>query len=357
MLPDKGGVRLAEAAPECGSASKYEPGDILLSNIRPYFRKIWYADREGSCSNDVLVIKAKEIINSKFLYYVLSDNAFFDYDTLTSKGTKMPRGTKEAIMRYSIPAIPLPVQRRVAGILSGYDSLIENNAKRIKLLEQMAENLYKEWFVRFRFPGHENVPMENGLPKGWKKKRLFDVASVSYGYAFKSHLFCEESNLNAVVRIRDIPNNSTKTFTSETCDEKYLIEKNALLIGMDGIFHTCLWNGDRAYLNQRVVKLNSKDKNLCNYLLYLSILPQVNFWEQTISGTTVAHLGDKHLKKMTVLFPTTEVLKTANGIIAQIMVEKNTLFKQNENLVRQRDLLLPRLMSGRLEVEAEGQPQ
>jgi len=220
-------------------------------------------------------------------------------------------------------------------------------------LEQMAENLYKEWFVRFRFPGHEKVEMENGLPKGWKQVNLFDVADVFYGYAFKSNMFCDDSSLNAVVRIRDIQDNATATYTSEECSDKYLIKENSILVGMDGIFHMCLWNGDRAYLNQRVVKLNSKYDKLCNYLLYMSIRPQVKFWEQVISGTTVAHLGDKHLRKMKVLIPTDDILEKANSFIEGIMIEKNKLFKQNQYLVKQRDLLLPRLVCGKLEVKVK----
>ena len=99
MIKDKGGVTIASSLPASKTASAYSPNDILLSNIRPYFRKIWYADKNGSCSNDVLVVRANEDIDSKFLYYVLSDNNFFNYDTVTSKGTKMPRGTQTAIMK------------------------------------------------------------------------------------------------------------------------------------------------------------------------------------------------------------------------------------------------------------------
>lgn len=252
-------------------------------------------------------------------------------------------------IKFDIPS--LSIQHCIASILSAYDNLIENNNKRIRLLEQMAENLYKEWFVRFRFPGHENAEFENGLPKGWSLKNLFDVADVSYGYAFKSDLFCNDKNLNAVVRIRDIQDNHTDTYTSEVCDDKYLIEENAILVGMDGLFHMCLWNGEKAYLNQRVVKICSKKKDMCNYMIFMAIRPQIKFWEQVIAGTTVAHLGDKHLKKIKIAVPTENLLLKANESIQRIMVEKNQLFKQNQILSRQRDLLLPRLMSGKLEVK------
>lgn len=105
MLPDKGGVTKAGSLPETKSASKYEVNDILLSNIRPYFRKIWLADKEGSCSNDVLVIKSKDGFMPKFLYYVLSDNNFFNYDTVTSKGTKNASWNSES--HYEIPCSQL----------------------------------------------------------------------------------------------------------------------------------------------------------------------------------------------------------------------------------------------------------
>ena len=245
------------------------------------------------------------------------------------------------------------IQEKIGEILYAYDTLIENNTKRIRLLEKMAENLYKEWFVRFRFPGHENVEMENGLPKGWKIVNLFDVADVTYGFAFKSNKFCDNAELNPVVRIRDIQDNHTNTYTDEPCEDKYLIGKNAILIGMDGIFHMCLWNGERAYLNQRVVMLNSKENGLCNYLLYLAIRPQIKYWEQVISGTTVAHLGDKHLRRVKVLLPEKTILGKGNSIISRAMEEKSVLQHQNSLLARQRDLLLPRLMSGKLEIEPQ----
>ena len=302
----------------------------------------------------VAIIRAKKPKLQDFIYYALSLPSFRKYTEVVGYGAAQPNISSSSIGKYNFLSVSNErVQHRIASILSTYDSLIENNTKRISLLEKMAENLYKEWFVRFRFPGHENVEMENGLPKGWKMTNLFDVADVSYGFAFKSNKFCDNAELNPVVRIRDIQENHTNTYTDEQCEDKYLIGKNAILIGMDGIFHMCLWNGERAYMNQRVVMLNSKEKGVCNYLLYLAIRPQIKYWEQVISGTTVAHLGDKHLRKVKVLLPEKAILEKANSIISRAMDEKNILQHQNSLLARQRDLLLPRLMSGKLEVKEE----
>lgn len=339
------------------SGCKFENGDTLMARITPCLEngKIAVAkvNGKGIGSTELFVFREKENITYKqFVYYLLKQQYIRNLAANSMTGASgRQRADLKFIKRIKLDLPPLPIQHRIASILSAYDSLIENNTKRIRLLEKMAENLYKEWFVRFRFPGYEKAEMENGLPKGWKVERLFDIADVMYGYAFKSNHFCDNPALNPVVRIRDIQNNHTNTFTDEECEEKYLIKRNAILIGMDGLFHMCLWNGERAFLNQRVVMLNSKKVDFCNYLLFMAIHPQIKYWEQVISGTTVAHLGDKHLKRVQVIVPSTEILSKANSLIARIMEKKNILLRQNTLLARRRDLLLPRLMSGKLEVK------
>ena len=121
MLPDKSGITKSSGLPNANYTQCFSEGDILLSNIRPYFKKIWYATFNGGCSNDVLVLRAKSNVCSKFLYYVLSDDKFFEYDTATSKGTKMPRGDKVAIMKYSVPKYDLTTQEKIARVLSSLD--------------------------------------------------------------------------------------------------------------------------------------------------------------------------------------------------------------------------------------------
>lgn len=316
------------------------PRKGTLDNIQYINGSFWTVD---TCYYTEIDTK---IANPYYLYRHLRS---LDLSGLDS-GASIPSMTSKCYYGTKIDLPNIDTQKRIADILSAYDDLIENNNRRIEILEKTAQELYKEWFVRFRFPGHEMATFENGLPKGWVTKKLFDIANVKYGYAFKSDLFCEDETLNPVVRIRDIPNNKTNTFTSEECDEKYIIKENAIVIGMDGIFHMCLWNGGKAFLNQRVVEIESKIEDLSNLYLYYALHPQVKYWEQTISGTTVAHLGDKHLKIMTVIMPNEEIAQKATAIFNEIMIQKNILFKQNQNLIKQSDLLLPRLMSGKLEV-------
>ena len=129
MLPNKEGITRSAGLPTISQTQAYRAGDVLVSNIRPYFRKIWYADRDGGCSNDVLVLRAKENCNPNYLYYILSADEFFDYSTSTAKGTKMPRGDKTAIMQYVVPDLPLESQMEIASTLSALDARIAANKK------------------------------------------------------------------------------------------------------------------------------------------------------------------------------------------------------------------------------------
>ncbi len=134
MTPNKGGVVDAKSLPSVQYVQQYLKGDVLVSNIRPYFKKIWMAEFDGGCSNDVLVFRAREKCDPTFLYYVLASDKFFDYATVTSKGTKMPRGDKGAIMKFQASYFDMETQRRIGIILKGID-------ERIALNRQINDNL------------------------------------------------------------------------------------------------------------------------------------------------------------------------------------------------------------------------
>ena len=128
MLPNKGGISESTIIPP-GTTTEYKIGDILISNIRPYFQKIWCADRCGGCSADVLCIRAKENTDSKYLYYLLSQQAFFDYVMSGAKGCKMPRGDKKQIMQWPVNIPAIDVQKKVVAILSSLDNKIRLNRR------------------------------------------------------------------------------------------------------------------------------------------------------------------------------------------------------------------------------------
>ncbi|MBQ9281717.1 MAG: restriction endonuclease subunit S [Treponema sp.] len=360
MIENRGGVKEAAALPDVKSTSAYRPNDILLSNIRPYFCKIWFADKKGSCSNDVLVVRAKKEIDSKFLYYVLSDQNFFNWDSMTSKGTKMPRGTPNAIMKYSVPAIPLPTQQKIASILSAYDNLIQNYKKQIDALQTAASELYKEWFVRFRFPGYQNVEFENGIPKGWKVERigtLYD--STSGGTPSREH---EEYFQNGTYpwiktgELKDCPIIETEeSITDEAIKHSSakLFEKDSLIIAMYGATIGQLGiNKMKATCNQACCVLRpKKEKAFGIYYLFHFFKENREFIIGLGNGAAQQNLSQVLINKLKIVNPNKEILEIFEEKESMFFEKVYHLQQQITNLTQQRDLLLPRLMSGKLEVK------
>ncbi|HCH73637.1 MAG TPA: restriction endonuclease subunit S [Clostridiales bacterium] len=163
MLPNRGGVIPASGLPTIESTQAFSEGDVLVSNIRPYFKKIWQASYAGGCSNDVLVFRANQEVDPDFLYYVLSDDQYFNYASATSKGTKMPRGDKVAIMEYPVPNVSYGEQRKISSILKSLDKKIELNKKINHNLQQQAAAMFKEWFI------------DNSDSSSWQKGTFSDL--------------------------------------------------------------------------------------------------------------------------------------------------------------------------------------
>lgn len=363
------GVTLASSIPAATSASKYEVGDILLSNIRPYFCKIWQADKIGSCSGDVLVLRANDSIDSKFLYYVLSDQNFFNYGTITSKGTKMPRGNKRAIMKYLVPHVSMDVQHRIASILSTYDTLIENNTKRIRLLEKMAENLYKEWFVRFRFPGHENVEMENGLPKGWKVEKLGEWGiELETGKRPKGGIDgsikdgCPSLGAECIKELASFDYSSVKMVPKDFYDSlkrgkssgnDILLYKDGAYIGKVTMFRDSFPYSEYS-INEHVFFLSPMNVKYRNYLYFT--LHQKEFFalmQNLNRNAAQPGLSRSDVERVKIVVPPSKIVEFFDLQVERMLKVIFSLAKQNSLLARQRDLLLPRLMSGKLEVKEE----
>ena len=358
MIKDKGGVTIASSLPDSKTALAYRPNDILLSNIRPYFRKIWYADKNGSCSNDVLVVRANEDIDSKFLYYVLSDNNFFNYDTVTSKGTKMPRGTQTAIMKYLVPDINIGKQRKIANILSAYDNLIENNNKRIRLLEQMAENLYKEWFVRFRFPGYEDTEFEDGMPRDWVREKIgLHYNTCSGGTPSRTH---EEYYTEGTIpwvktgEIKDgiiIHTDECITEAGIKGSSAKLLPQGAVVMAMYGVNIGML-----AYLdsemtcNQACCVFNDKNEINSRHYLFHYLYSIRDYLLLIGFGTAQQNLSQDLIKKVKIVIPPAELIKEFDKQKEPLYQTIRALMMKNDKLIKQRDALLPRLMSGKLEV-------
>ncbi len=285
-------------------------------------------------------------VDRKFLYYYF----FSPQWRATIQENTVVGATVDRIPIARFPDFPVSIpdlytQHKIADALSAYDDLIETNQRQIKLLEEAAQRLYKEWFVDLRYPGHENVPVVDGVPEGWNRRRLVDIAEVQYGYAFDGHLFNDKKQGMPIVRIRNIPDGVTGDYTTESADEQYLVFNGDIVVGMDGEFHINSWSGDTSYLVQRTCRIRPQSDIMNGWLLQ-AILGPIKYFEKTVVGATVAHLGKKHIDTIILLVGPDRLY-----IPFQIMFERRqVLLNQNQKLAEARDRLLSKLMSGDIAV-------
>ena len=302
-----------------------------------------YAHTDLFVNQAINAIIPKDSYDNEYVFYNVKYSVLPQLKKLDS-GTTSGR---ENVSKSSFSSIRIPVikdkrvQHRIASILSTYDTLIENNTKRIRLLEKMAENLYKEWFVRFRFPGHENVEMENGLPKGWKRGSLSDVCEFKRGKNITSSEMqegnvpvisagLEPSGYHSCSNVRGV----NVTMSSSGANAGYI-----------AIHYSDIWAADCSYIEE------STTGNIYYvYELLNNIRTVINNFQR---GAAQPHVYPKDVNRIKLILPSKELMLKANGRLEIMHKEIYNLQKQNSLLARQRDLLLPRLMSGKLEVKEE----
>ena len=205
--------------------------------------------------------------------------------------------------------------------------------------------------MNFRFPNYEHTEFdaESGLPVGWQKINLYDFVEIKMGFPFKGEDFNEVNIGKPAIRIRDIPSSWTRTHTTQEVSEEYIVEQGDILIGMDGFFYLDIWRGQKGYLVQRVCRIRANEQNLQGFLLE-SLRQPISYYEKTISGATVAHLGAKHLKEIFINVPKDSQLLEELKVFNRLNSQKINLSNQNQKLKEARDILLPRLMNRTIEV-------
>lgn len=323
-----------------------QPGSVVGRVGRYYYDSISVLNQRAG----KIIVKDEEKSHLGFWFYLLSTKAVMTEIAMLAHGAaNQANVSPKDIEKIWLPLPPLPIQKKIAAILSAYDELIENNNRRIALLEKMAEEIYREWFVRMRFPGHEKTKFHKGIPEGWEVKKLGEVAEITYGFPFDGKQFNNNGDGNRIVRIRNIQSGETGDFSPEKVEEKYRICNGDFLVGMDGEFHMNRWSGGDAFLVQRTCRIKAKN-NLLEYYVGKTVEPQVKFFESILMGATVGHLGAKHLNEMTVVVPD-HSLATGLQALNDFMKTVLRLKTQNTLLKQTRDALLPRLMSGKLDVE------
>jgi type I restriction enzyme S subunit len=353
MLPNKEGITRSAGLPTVFQTSAFNADDVLISNIRPYFRKIWFADRNGGCSNDVLVLRARENCVPNYLYYLLSSNDFFDYATATAKGTKMPRGDKTAIMNYEVSLPSIPEQKRIAAVLAALDEKIAVNNKINHNLEQTARAVFKSWFVDFE-------PWGGNQPNDWAIGKAEDFFGISIGKTppRKEQQWFTNSPSDVVwVSISDMGSSgvfisdSSEYLTSEAVSKFNIkvIPKGTVILSFKLTVGRVAITNCEITTNEAIANFQRSDDLATEYLYcYLK-----NFDYQSLGNTSsiATAVNSKTIKNMSFVMPDIKTLNSFHDKTSVIFQQIRCNLEDSSKLVNMRDSLLPRLMSGELSVD------
>ena len=334
----QGGRKITELGLNKSSAKLHPKNTVLMTSRAPIgylaIAKDELATNQGfqslRCNPDIAFFE--------FVYYLLKTHS--EGIKSIASGATFPEVSGSKFKEYKILLPPLPTQRKIASILSAYDDLIENNLKRIKLLEEKAQLTYEEWFVKMRFPGYENTKFNEatGLPEGWEKVKLKEVAEFKYGKMPK-----KENLSNS-----GFPVYSGYRITGFT--DQYLFEKPTLIVVARGVGGTgdVKISPEKCWLTNLSIAIIVKKSIYQNYLYYF--LKDSNL-RSLDSGAAQSQITIANLENFIVIKSSIKLQKLFNDFATLIFKQTNNISKQNLLLKEARDILLPRLMSGMIDVE------
>lgn len=291
-------------------------------------------------------------------YEGIADVRFVKYcfDILQQNCKKISQGAAqdnlswEKLSTILFPAPPIEVQTKIADILSTYDDLIENNQKQIKLLEEAAQRLYKEWFVDLRFPGHETTPIVDGVPEGWTSMAMNDIAEYINGYAFKPSDWGTKGK--PIIKIKEMGSGittDTPRNRGEGIPAKYIVTAGDILFSWSATLSAMIWDEEDGLLNQHLFKVIPHNGISREFILQ-SILKALDEFSNLTTGSTMKHIQRGKLKEVFVNVPDNVTMRKYESISEPMREQILTLKKQIILLKEARDRLLPKLMSGELEV-------
>ncbi|MCF8244782.1 MAG: restriction endonuclease subunit S [Saprospiraceae bacterium] len=286
--------------------------------------------------------------DTKFVKYFL-DTKRIELHRI-SQGTARENLSMEKLLTMKMPAPPYKTQQKIASILSAYDDGIENNLKRIRLLEEAAQHLYREWFVKFRFPGWKEVKVVDGLPEGWKKVPFSAVAEFINGFAFKPHHHSKDGL--PIIKIKELKagiGNDTPRYQGSDVPEKYKFGDNSILFSWSADLDVYWWASGEALLNQHLFLVHPL-KGTNKFHFYYALKNSMEDFRNRTTGATMKHIKRTELDAVFYTKPTKEISELFAEVAKPILSQVLNFTKQNQRLKAGRDLLLPRLMGGVLEV-------
>lgn len=328
-----------------------KPGSIVFprrGNIGKCAYVDGYAERFICGTGCVKIEPPTEILEPLFVYYYLCLPRVVEWFERNAVGTTMPNLSARIIGRVQLPMLPLQFQRRVASILAAYDRLIENNRRRILLLERAARLLYKEWFVRFRYPGHEHDVFTNRLPVDWRTTRLSDVADITFGQSPSSIYY---NNAGVGLPFHQGVSDFGERFTT---DRMYCTVQNRMAGPGDILFSVRAPVG-RINITIRAIVIGrgiAAIRSLSSHQNFLFYTLKTQFFKEDMmgAGTIFAAITKKDLRNVELVYPTARILNLFAAHVGPMDQQIETLHRSNELLQQARDTLLPRLMSGRIAV-------
>ena len=372
LLPNKLGITKATNLPPKGSSMPaYKKNNILIGNIRPYLKKIWFANRDGGCSADVLVLDVNKYFDAKFIYYTLFRDDFFEHMMRGSKGTKMPRGDKNQILDFHIPDFNFETQQKIATVLSCLDSKIELNNRINAELEAMAKTVYDYWFVQFDFPNSEGKPyrteggkmvwsdeLKREIPEEWEVKSLKEIANTGSGGTPLSskNEYYENGNIPWInsgelnnpyilhtknyITDEGLSNSSAKMFPAKTL----LVALYGATAGKVSLLLI------PACSNQAVCAILTKDKIYTTYLKF-AFTDLYKYLINLSSGSARDNLSQDLINDLKFIIPNKSLLTSFDSIVTPIVEKISININENQQLTQLRDWLLPMLMNGQVRVE------
>jgi len=345
LIQNKQGKENSQYTPSSGYTTEYKKNDVLIANIRPYLKKIWFATNDGGSSADVLTIRINDDkFLPKFVFYNLFQDMFFDYAMKGAKGSKMPRGDKKQILNFPIYNPDFPTQSAIARVLSSLDDKIELNNKVNKELENLAKMIYGWLFIQNR-------------KKKWKEETLGNIGDFKNGANYKK--LNKKGTIVKIVNVRDI--SSSSSFIDETAldeiilpeeqVEKYLLSENDIIIARSGIPGAIrlIAHCENTIFCGFSIRFRLKNKSLKEYV-YFVLKQNEQAATSKSGGSIMPNISQDVLKELKITIPDTQILRQFNKAVSPLF---STIIKNRQesaNLAQLRDFLLPLLMNGQVTV-------
>ena len=325
-----------------------KPEDIIYTRTGQV--GLVFTDQYGVIHNNCFTVTPNDAktLNRYYLYYVLQSEDFYSAANNLASGAAQSDLPHGAFRSIEIPVPPLASQMRIAEILKGYDDLIENNQKQIKLLEEAAQRLYKEWFIDLRFPGHETTPIVDGVPEGWKEQSLYQIADVVMGQSPKSEYYNQVGE--GLPFHQGVGSYGNRFVSDETYSTSFtrIAEAGSILFSVRAPVGRLNLTKNKVVIGRGLAAINHR-RGAQSYLFYL--LKEKFFRDDIIgNGSIFASISKEELLNQTFLIPIDSLVGQFNGIAGGIDKKIDILSEQIRLLTEARNRLLPKLMSGEIEV-------